>query len=274
MNRNTTFTGFVSRTWLPWLRDNRSSTTVRAYGNIVRRYGRPIDERPISSITTHDLESLMQELQLSPLSSSSLHSIECAFASVFDLATKLGLLAHSPMDTLLRHPSTKLPFTPYTTEELERIESCLPYYPGTNIFGAAMHSGLRRSQLLGISAKDFGQRKGSRTVRISHLVLEDGRYGSVIKPLEGDGHEVRMPEAAFVYLEREYRTQGTRTCEPGYDNTRQLLFVDRTGAPVSLTELGQASRAIREVSGVPSFCLKNLRRSYELRHRSSTERDA
>lgn len=270
MRRNVTFDHFVNDIWLPNLQQTHSLATTRAYKNIIHRYGRSLEHKQVCSITTQDIASLLNNIRCgNNLSPKSLSAIECAFNSVFRLACEKGIIAKNPMKALARQSPRPLPFTPYTDDQLRRIESCIPYLHGTNVFGAAMHSDLRRSELLGISTKDFQENISHNMVKIPYLVLEDGQLGSMVVPNPKQDQYREISDKAVAYLENEYHRLGAKLAQSGLNNRAGLLFVGRNGCSIPLLELGRSSRAIRNMAAIPNFSLSNLRRTYRLRCRCS-----
>lgn len=270
MRCNVTFGKFVTKTWLPHLEETRSPVTARAYGGIVMRLGSPLEPMQVRNVTAEDLGRIIGPLEQEGLSPCTLHNTECAFGSVFRLARQEGVITRSPLDDLKRHGHVYLPFTPYTDEELLRIEDCLPYYPGTNVFGVALHSDLRRHQLLGISGRDLEAHLKDGGVCVSYLVLESsGRLKTSVKVNPHADQAIQIPPKARPYLEKEYAALKKKSCSPDYHNDRGLLFVTRKGEPLTPGALWPSSLAIRNLAGVPSFCLNNLRRTYLLRHGES-----
>ena len=178
-------------------------------------------------------------------------------------ALRLGLLQRNPAEAV--EPPRASRYQARTmdwdgVQEFLEAAHGSPYYP---LFILALHTGLRRSELLGLKWKDVSCENG--TVAVTQAVVRVPRKGRVVSaPKSGRARVVALPPEAILVLQHHRAKQEARAvqCEVPTLRSDGFVFSGANGSPLSPEAVSGAFRRAADRAGLKDIRFHDLRHTH------------
>jgi integrase len=255
--------------WLGALAAHRvRATTLESYEDKTRLYILPSSgQTPLQKLTPAMLQALYARLlagegaqrSLSPRTVRYTHAI---LRMALKEAERVGLVARNAADRVSPPRDRRPPIETWDTAEVRRFLAVAEDDGYSPVWLLALHTGMRRGELLGLRWTDVDLAKGVLHVRQSVTVLHHAPY--VGEPKTASGRRTIALDAPSVAALREHRVrQNARRLALGaawqdYD----LVFASAVGTPIDSNTLSRRFVALVAKAGVPRVPFHGLRHTH------------
>ncbi len=159
--------------WLEMVADDLSPTTLQGYRGILRRYIDPaIGKRPVSKITTPDLDAYYRALLAKPLAPATVRQVHAVLRRAFRQAVRWGWLSLNPAIDATPPQVRRSNHTPPSVEQVTALlaaaEKASPSMAA--LFRTSASTGARRGEVCGLRWSRVDLEGGS--VLIESAVVE------------------------------------------------------------------------------------------------------
>ncbi len=263
-----------------WLRDyadtNTAPRTAERYRQMVRLHLVPnLGHIPLQQLRPDHIQSFysksLNEGRLDGkggLSARSVHHLHRVLSEALNHAVKWGLVVRNSANAVDPPRPEKKETTTISTEDIPRLlyqarelehASGLPYYM---LFYMALHTGMRRGELLGLRWGDTDIDIASISVNRSLQVLKDGTLVIREPKTQKSRRLISMTPSLAVEL-RQYRSlQKTTRLYLGNPLTNgDLVFAHADGSPLIPDSISAAFKKVSKRAGL-SLRLHDLRHSH------------
>jgi integrase len=228
------------------------------------RYVRPdLGHRRLGEIEPRHLSELVRKMRLALYAESSIHNALCPARAMYRLARSRGLVSTSPFDGL--DPS-ELPASngPPSQRKLDERELDALVAHATPAFRPVVtvlaFTGLRISEALGLRWGDVDFVDGELNIRAQLIPAKNGRPARLALRLKTEAGERFVP--MFPAVESALADLLARELAAGRGREADLVFVTRTGSPVSHRNVARAVEDAAARAGVRRVTPKDLRSSF------------
>lgn len=195
--------------------------------------------RLLREITAQDIRDLLDGLRDQGRSEHTLAGAVGTLQGVIRFAIRNGWIADSPVDKLEAderpHPAPRSPRVLGREEIARLLEECLPRYKA--LIAAAVFTGMRQSELLGLIWEDIDIAEGSIHVRAQLSRGRRDRPAQRVTPKTRAGiRQIPLsPQLARVLHEHRATSR--------FDSARDWVFVTRNGTPLSQRNVQRSALA-------------------------------
>lgn len=165
-------TGEYLERWLTMRMQALAPRTVESYRRILRRC-EPISGIDIRELSTFDLEKAL-EADISAGKMRTAEQIYVLLRTALADAVELGVIAATPVRSILRPKRRKTPIRVWTPEEARAYVAATRGDPRQLEQLLPLMAGLRRGEVCGLMWEDVDFRKGMLHIRRQKIWLEDG----------------------------------------------------------------------------------------------------
>lgn len=238
---------------------NVRASTHRAHASMMKTYVFPaFGKRRLRSITTSDIDGLIQGLLAAGKSVSTTRYCVSMLSTAFEKARRTGLIQQNPVDDATRPKLSPAKNQPYTPLELLRfLTAALENRLHAGLMFMLATTSIRPAEAFGLRWSDVDLRAGSVHVRRSVVRFTGGfTYDS---PKTARGTRAILLSAHTTHLLAAWARHN------GPHKPDDLVFPNTRGEPLHVAYVYHAifERAV-ERAGVPK------RRMYDLRHSHAT----
>lgn len=264
------------KVWLTRQRLRLQPRTWDDYRQALRRYVEPaLGARSLASLTPMEIEQLYADLLDHggrggrPLALRTIRYVHAVLHKALADAVRTGMLDQNVSDRAAvprvdprRHDPDASGFAVWTASQARRFLDLIATDQHRDLWTAALGTGMRRGELLGVRWSDIGddgqqvrvrsslgsiggrpQLKATKTLRVRRIHL-DGRTAAAIQ------HQRAMQDAA-------------RRCpSTHWHNELDLVFTDRLGAPLVPQRMTHRFRRLVRRLDVPTIRLHDLRHTH------------
>jgi len=235
--------------------------THSLYTTALRRHLVPrLGTMRITEVDEDAIARVVAELQASGLSGWTVQGILTPLGRILNHAARRGLIPDNPMSRLERRERPRVERREMRILNSEEIDAVLqmatPAY--RNVLATAVFTGLRQSELLGLTWADIDLDAG--IIRVRRQLDRGGGYSEPKTP-RSKRDVVLMP--SLVKLLREHKLASA------YSSPTNPVFVTRTGRPLYYRNLIRALRLALAKAGLDGDGQPRLR-FHDLRHRAAT----
>lgn len=244
--------------------------TVQAYGQQIRNHIKPaLGALQLSELDTTMIQSFYNALRSGkaksskkPLSAKSIKNIHGVLHCALEKAVELRYIRFNPADAVTI-PSVKKPeINVMEPAEMAQFLSALSGERYRNLFVLALFTGMRQSELLGLSWKQVDLQRGTITVS-QQLQCKGGKY--FLSTPKSNKPRVVMP-APFVMeaLWAEHQAQAARRIRAGsaWDNPMDLVFTNELGSHLVHRTVVKHFKRLTEELELPHLRFHDLRHTY------------
>ena len=256
--------GLTLNAWLDdWLATSVEArcrqSTVRSYRETADRYIRPaIGHIPLVKLEPEDVQGMLTALK----DRGNLTSTTCRYAYIvlriaLGRAVKNGRVVRN-VATLVDPPAKASPqLRPLSRTQVAELRRAIAGHRLEALILAAVGTGLRQGELLGLRWSDVDLDAGILTVR--HAL--DRRTGELVRPkTERSRRTIHLPLPVTTALNRLRRDQEALRAHARRWDARGFVFTNRTGGPLASRNVTQDLQAILAAAGLPR------QRFHDLRH--------
>ena len=241
--------GEFTEGWLGTLED-LSDNTRYGYERIVHNYILPaFGERLVSSVTTMDVQTYVEELKREKKSPKTIKNIITVLSSIMRIAVCNNILLVNPVR------GVKLPAVHNVGLTSQVMDVDYHYFLNlvkneerslfNNLFYIALLTGMRRGELFGLTwdKVDFTNRTIHINVQLQKEKLNKGGYVYTSVKLKHAGRSVVFSRHVFDCL-KEIKAEQERKIKAGeYENVTGFVFVMKDGSHLKNQTVHQAFRA-------------------------------
>jgi integrase len=240
----------------------RRERTLEAHRYQLEHYLLPIfGDLLLREITARHIRDLLDALRDQGRSEHTIAHALATLQGVIRFAVRNGWIADSPVDRLEAderpHPVPRPPRVLGREEIARLLGACLPAYRA--LIAAAVHTGMRHSELLGLIWEDIDLAGGSIHVRAQLSRAHRGRPAERVAPKTRSGMRQIPLSPQLAAVLSEHRTASK------FNATRDWVFATRNGTPLSQRNVQRSAlaRAAQAASLESDGCRL---RFHDLRH--------
>lgn len=252
--------------WLASARPTIRDSTYQSYRTIVRVHLEPVLGRiRLSSLSVADVERLMRSRSDAGLSPRRVALIRATLRRALGRAVRNGLLVRNVAALATAPRQERHEIEPLSPGQARTLLASVHGHRLEGLIVAALATGLRLGELLGLAWADIELDGGTLTVRNS-LARIDGRYVLVPPKSSMSRRSIALPSLAV----EAFRAHRTRQLEeriaagPEWIGSWDLVFATAFGTPLDGGNVLRSFHRILEVAGLPR------RRFHDLRHSAAT----
>jgi integrase len=251
--------------WLLAIKPTMEHGAWRRHEEFVRLHIVPIlGQTKMIQVTPQQIQALYADRLASGLSSTTVHYIHKTLHKAFKDAERLRVVARN-VTTLVNVPRIAEPvIRPLSAEEARRLLHVTGAERLFALYGLALASGMRESELLGLqwSEVDFD----NHLVRVRwQLQREEGQW--VWKPpkTKRSRRQIALAASTIEVLRRHKEAQDRERAQLGAKwEDHELVFCTRRGRPLSARNMYRRYKELLQKGGLPDI------RFHDLRHTAAT----
>jgi integrase len=245
-----------------WLTDSVKDTVRRStfvqYESVVNRHIIPaLGRLKLKSLTPAHARSLYREKLDSGLSPRTVQYIHVTLHKALKQAVMDGLIPRNVADAVKAPQVHKKEVTPLTPAEVTVLLSAASGDRLEALYVAAIHTGLRRSELLGLKWTDIDL--DARTLSVQRSLDKDGTFNPPKR--SKSRRTVKLtPQAAEALRAHRVRQNEERLQLGSLWEDRGLVFPNRSGKPMNADYLHHRGfKPLLEKAGLSGFTFHSLR---------------
>ncbi len=250
-----------------WLEDSvRGSVRESTYSRdkyLVDAHIRPaLGRLKLKNLNAMHLQRLYREKLDSGLSGSTVLKIHHALHKALSEAARLRLIPHSPAADVKAPKASSKEMRPLSAPEAGRLLEAARGDRLEAFYVLAIHTGMRRGELLGLKWEDVDLDTSTVRVRRTLTRTGNGRGLALGETKTGTGRRtIRMtPRAAEALKRHRVRQAEEKLAAGGVYEDRGLVFAGETGNLINPSNLRQRSfAALLEKAELPRVTLHDLR---------------
>ena len=255
-----------------WLADSvrgsvRQSTFDRD-SYLIRNHVKPTLGRvKLKKLAALDVQTFYRNRLDAGLSHSTVNKIHTVFHKALSQAVRWSLIPRNVTEMVKAPAPMPEEMHPLSPEETRRLLEAARSDRLEALYILAVHTGMRRGELLGLKWSDVDLRNATVSVRRTLMRIDNGKRVALGEPkTKRSRRTIRLTEAAVEALRAHLRRQ-LREIEilgDGYID-QGLVFTTQVGTPINPSNLRQRSLApLLERAGLPHI------RFHDLRHTCAT----
>lgn len=249
-------------TWLEEIKPTIRPKTHTWYKGMVDNHITPaMGKAKLSKITPLQIQAVYRNL-LDELSPSTVKGVHRTLRAAFGQAVKWGLIAKNPVDQVDPPKVEKKEYRTLTAEEIDKLLLASVPTGRYSLYLAAVTTGMRQGELLGLRWRDIDIDKGIIIVR-QQLARSWGEpeFGPV--KTDSGRRVVAMPESLITAL-KDHRQMQQRERElygaeyKDYD----LVWAVLGGGPISSRNLNRQFKTLLKKANLPDIRFHDLRHTH------------
>jgi integrase len=235
--------------------------TYLDYQGMLRRYIRPnLGERVLAAMRPLDIQASYQQLIERGLSGRTVRYTHVVLKSAMRQALQWRLLLENPADGVKIPQQSKGEMRSFTVEQARTFLKAALATPHGPVLAAALTTGMRPSEYLGLKWQDIDWTRQTVSV-VRSLRRFDGRWCFCDTKRSRSRRPMKL-QRWIVALLRDLQTKASaHNLFPAADD---LVFKTASGQPINADYLGKHFRSILDLAGLPRI------RLYDLRHSAAT----
>ena len=258
--------------WLEiWLSEYTSGVkpgTIKTYETQIRVHIVPLlGALRLSEIRTHNVQTFINRLQkgyngAAPVSPKTVRHNFCILHHALDQAVKIGYLRSNPSNGCVLPRVEKKELKPFDDDDTAKFVNALKGHRNERLFLCALFTGLRKSELLGMTWDCIDFKAG--TIRIyRQLLYLKGEY--FFSSLKNDKPRVLMPPKYVINLLCEqHKAQAELRMKAGgaWQNRDGFVFTNEVGEHLHHSCVVKQFKTIAAQIGLPEARFHDMRHSY------------
>ena len=202
---------------------------------------------------------------VAPLSPKSIRNIHAILHKALNQAVVIRLLHENPADHIILPRLQRPTLTPLMDQDVARFMAAIRGDKFERLFLVALFSGLRQSELVGLTWEDVDFDGGTLSVR--HQLQKDaGCYRFMDETKNGKCRTaVIAPSIVKVLLDqKEEQTKWAEAAGSAWNNTHSLVFTDKNGNHLKHRTIDNHFKAAVKSIGMEHTRFHDLRHSYAI----------
>ncbi|HEY8870058.1 MAG TPA: tyrosine-type recombinase/integrase [Candidatus Limnocylindrales bacterium] len=236
-----------------WLEDYRSQVGPRQWSNaesLIRLHlGEAADSR-LGDLGPQDVRAVLTRARGHGLSPQTVRHLFNVLGVALDQAERDGLIPRNPVRLVLRPrvPRTQRPV--WTLEEGQTFLSSVRDDPLYALYLAAMITGLRQGELLGLSWSEVDLDAGTANIE-AQLARRGGEYVRVALKSARSRAQIALPPALVAALAEHRSRQRAQRIAAGRPTEEGLVFVTDRGRPLNGSAVTHRFQKAAAAAGLP-----------------------
>lgn len=261
-----------------WLERQRARQlkpkTLEAYEDALAHLLPAFSEFHIGAISRRDVDAFLvaqtkatriRRKQSVPYAPRTINKHLVVLKGILEAAVEHGYLPENPARKVghLKEPDREEGLHFLEPKEIERLLG-VAGEPWRTLYLLAIHTGLRRGELLGLRWRDVDMRKG-----LLHVRRSLGRIRNRVTDREGEGPRYIVEEASLKsrYSRRtvdlsQTAAEALMTLPAGDDPKRDFVFRSQTGGPIDPDNVDRAFKRHLTAAGLPEIRFHDLRHTH------------
>lgn len=218
--------------WLRGAQSTLSANTFESYKFELRNYVLPyMAKRKLVELQPHMFRQLISKLLAKGYSNRTVEYSLAVVRIALRQAVNDGIIPVSPMRGVKLPKKAKTQVEALTKEEAQKLLSVIKNETHYALYFVALHTGLRRSELLGLRISDINVKKSTLSVNQTVLKINNKTIISKTTKNEASRRTITLdPQTLAVIRQQIVRTYKNRMMKPDYQNNN-LLFANPDGGP-------------------------------------------
>lgn len=253
--------------WLDiWARDYLGGvkpTTASVYKNNIKKHIKPaLGSIGLSALRPHMVQGFVNGMSLSP---SSILLAYKVLHQALEKAVKLGYLPRNPAADCALPRREQAEIHPLEDDQVAALIRASKGHQLELLISVALFTGLRQSELLGLTWDCVDFKRGALTVKKQLSAApfrEDG--GLFSSPKNGKSRTITAAPSVMKFLREQKRRQAEMQMKAGplWDNAHELVFTDELGGPLEQWLVKNGFRAVADSVGLTATRFHDLRHTY------------
>jgi len=258
-----------------WCTDYIGNTTVhtqKSYRGIINNHIKPaIGQLKLSQLDSVKVQKFINALQSTkpgggPLSPKSVKNIHGVLHSALEQARRLGYIGKNPAALTVLPHRRKGEIMPLNEQLIPQFFNKIKNHQYERLYIVDLLTGLRQSELLGLTWDDVDFSSGTLTIRRQLQYLGCAHGGYVFRHATKNGKTRRIVPAQLVMdclrQQREWQEDMSNTLGSSWHNEYNLVFTGPMGNHLKHDHVYRCLKRIFAEMGIPDARFHDLRHSY------------
>ena len=233
--------------WLDTYCVHLKPLTLSSYKTIIEKHIlSELNDVPLQSLNTHDIQGFINELQVSPKTIKNIYGV---LNKALNKAAELMYIKKNPCKSVTLPKVVKPKIRALSDEEIKDLFKELKNTRYYDFYKLALYTGLRRGELLGLTWDCYKREDGYLYV-YRQLQIINGEY-AFITPKGGKSRTVALPSVAIELID------GLKA-----NDESEFIFHNEIGEHYSISNIGTVFRECVKKSGIENVTLHDLRHTY------------
>lgn len=237
--------------------------TAKVYKCNIKNHIKPVlGSIKLETVSTHTIQHFINGLKLSPA------SVQLAYKvlhQALQMAVKLKYISHNPSDDCILPKKNQKEITPLDDEQIASFLKAISGSKYEALLMVDLFTGLRQSELLGLTWDCVDFEKGSILVS-KQLTRTEFRAeaGMFMTTKSGKSRRITPAPTVMKMLRDQRRSQTEMRLKAGelWDNPHELVFTNGFGGPLRQGSVQDGFKEIARSIGMPNMRFHDLRHSY------------
>ncbi|MGO9179162.1 MAG: tyrosine-type recombinase/integrase [Candidatus Limnocylindrales bacterium] len=236
-----------------WLSDYRTQVGPKQWANaesMIRLHLGVVAASRIGDVGPEQIRAVLQRMRVARLSPQTVRHLYNVLAVALDQAERDGLIPRNPVRLVVRPrvPRTQRPV--WTLEQGRAFLASVrddPFYP---LYLAAMITGLRQAELLGLAWVDVDLDGATANIE-TQLARRQGQYVRVALKSSRSRAQIALPPVLVASLAEHRRRQRAQRIAAGRPTEEGLVFVSESGRPLNGSAVTHRFQKAAAAAGLP-----------------------
>jgi len=258
-----------------WYNDYLGNTTIhthKSYRSIIDHHITPVlGNIKLQSLDVHTVQRFINRLKSSkpnggPLSPKTVKNIHGVLHAALDQAKRLGYISKNPADDTVLPHRLKPDISVMDDDQIERFLSIIKGHQYEYLYIVTLFSGLRQSEVLGLSWDDINFNAGTLTVRRQLQYLGKHHGGYVFREATKNGKSRIIAPGDLVMSsllqQKQHQDKLAKKLKGCWTNTHNLVFTTELGDHLKHDHVYRSIKRLFCELEVPEMRFHDLRHSF------------
>lgn len=241
--------------------------TVRVYTLNIKKYLKPaFGAVELSDLRPHMVQAFINDLQERPekLSAASVHLAYKVLHMALEKAVRHDYLPRNPASGCVLPKQERKEIFPLTDEQASALLQAAAGTELENIIPVALFTGMRLSEILGLTWDSVDLKAGSITISKQLARPEHRKASLFITPKNGQSRTITPAASVIKILKKQkiYQAKTHLRAGPLWSNEAHLIFTSEDGGPIDQWRIEKAFKKLLEVAKVSGVRFHDLRHTF------------
>ena len=254
--------------WLSEYLTGRSPLTISQYKSYAHNHIVPVlGNHRLDELSLAQIQKFINSLAQESLSAKTVKNIYGIMHRCLQQAVTLGYLRHNPSEHCSLPRSLDPGITPLETPEIMLLIRRLQElnHPDANLILVTLFTGMRQSEVIGLSWPDVDFRKGIIFVRRQLVKLPEKGQGYIFSSPKSRKSRIIKPAPTVMRIldrQREQQKHWAQTAGSAWDNPDNLVFTNEVGRHLAHVTVYKRFKDIVRELGFPECRFHDLRHTF------------
>ena len=254
--------------WLSEYLTGRSPLTISQYKSYAHNHIVPVlGNHRLDELSLAQIQKFINSLAQESLSAKTVKNIYGIMHRCLQQAVTLGYLRHNPSEHCSLPRSLDPGIAPLETPEIMLLIRRLQElnHPDANLILVTLFTGMRQSEVIGLSWPDVDFRKGIIFVRRQLVKLPEKGQGYIFSSPESKKSRIIKPAPTVMRIldrQREQQKHWAQTAGSAWDNPDNLVFTNEVGRHLAHVTVYKRFKDIVRELGFPECRFHDLRHTF------------